>query len=105
MNTVLKPAWFNFVRMFDRYEFVDDYLSHNTGLINRLENKVLYKQITDVNVSKNLIQMLLGTANVIVITQNARKVQTIVLYDMFEHEEIVEFLLKEAGKKGFVDAM
>lgn len=105
VNFTIKPEWFNLLRMFDRYEFRNDHMSHNTGLFVRDENKILYKQITDVNVRQNLLQRLLGTANVIVITQNARKVQTVVLYDIVEHDEIADFLLAESGKKGFVDAM
>lgn len=105
LNFTIKPEWFNLLRIFDRYTFKNDHMSHNTGLFVRNENKILYKQITDVNVRQNLLQRILGTANVIVITQNARKVQTVILYDIVDYNEIAEWLLNEAGNKGFVDAM
>lgn len=102
---VYKPAWFNLYRIFDRYLLHDDHLTHNTGILLRTDNNVLYKQIVDVNVTRNILQQMLGTANVVIHTQRNRSNETITFYDLVEYKEVSKYLLNESSKKGFLDAM
>ncbi len=100
-----KPIWLNLIRIFDRYILTDNHLSYNTGFLTRNENKVLYKQITDVDIRRNALQYIIGTGDVIVKTQNARVREELTLYDLVDFREVATYLLNESSKKGFVDAM